>query len=155
MKQVRILLADDDRVILAMLAEDLIAHGYQVQTAANGAEAVEACRLNPPDLAILDIRMPVMSGIDAAHILREECGAPILFLSAYSDKELVEQAVRLVDQTDDRVGRDLGVQLLHRGPIGRRGPIGPISAIEYDAFPIIRFSACPSHRPRRQSFLPC
>ena len=93
MKNIHLLLADDDRVILATLAEDLIAHGYQVQTAANGAEVVAACKSNPPDLAILDIRMPVMSGIDAARILRKECATPVLFLSAYSDTDLVERAV--------------------------------------------------------------
>ncbi len=93
MKHTHLLIADDDRVILATLAEDLIAHGYHVQTAANGEEVVVACRSNPPDLAILDIRMPIMNGIEAARILREECGVPALFLSAYSDKDLVEQAV--------------------------------------------------------------
>ena len=93
MKKICLLLADDDRVILATLAEDLIAHGYRVKTASNGSEAVAACRSEPPDLAILDIRMPESSGIDAAHIIRKECGIPVLFLSAYSDKELVEQAV--------------------------------------------------------------
>jgi two-component system, response regulator PdtaR len=93
MKSAHLLIADDDRVILATLSEDLIAHGYQVQTAFNGAEAVAACKQNRPDLAILDIRMPVMSGIDAARVLREECSTPALFLSAYSDNELVDKAV--------------------------------------------------------------
>ncbi len=93
MTETHVLIADDDRVILVMLAEDLIAHGYRVQTAANGEEVVAACRCKAPDLAILDIRMPVVNGIDAARVIREECGVPALFLSAYSDKELVEQAV--------------------------------------------------------------
>jgi response regulator NasT len=93
MSAVRLLLADDDRVILATLAEDLIEHGYDVQTASTGEEAVAACHLSPPDLAILDIRMPVMSGIDAARLVRAEHDVPILFLSAYSDKEMVEHAV--------------------------------------------------------------
>ncbi len=93
MSAVRLLLADDDRIILATLAEDLIEHGYDVQTVSTGEEAVAACRLSPPDLAILDIRMPAMSGIDAARLVRAEHDVPILFLSAYSDKEMVEHAV--------------------------------------------------------------
>lgn len=93
MKKAHLLIADDDRVIVATLSEDLIAHGFQVQTAANGAEAVALCKSNPPDLAILDIRMPVMDGIEAAHVINQECGVAVLFLSAYSDKELVEKAV--------------------------------------------------------------
>lgn len=93
MKPLRLLIADDDRVILATLAEDLLEHGYDVQTASTGEEAVAACRANPPELAILDIRMPVMGGIDAARLIRAEFNVPILFLSAYSDKEIVEHAI--------------------------------------------------------------
>lgn len=93
MSPIRLLIADDDRVILATLAEDLIEHGYDVQTASTGEEAVTACRLSPPELAILDIRMPVMGGIDAARLIRAQHEVPILFLSAYSDKEMVEHAV--------------------------------------------------------------
>jgi len=89
----QLLIADDDRVILATLAEDLSAHGYRVQTAMDGAEAIGICAHTPPDLAILDIRMPVMNGIDAAQVIRAEHGVPALFLSAYSDAELVERAV--------------------------------------------------------------
>lgn len=93
MSAVRLLLADDDRVILATLAEDLIEHGYDVQTVSTGEEAVAACHLSTPDLAILDIRMPVMSGIDAARLIHAEHNVPILFLSAYSDTEMVGNAV--------------------------------------------------------------
>lgn len=92
MNPARLLLTDDDRVILATLAEDLIEHGYDVQTAASGEEALAICHRSPPDLAILDIRMPGISGIDAARLIRQECRVPILFLSAYSDKDQVEHA---------------------------------------------------------------
>ena len=93
MTPVRLLIADDDRVILATLAEDLSEHRYDVQTASTGEEAVTACRFCTPDLAILDIRMPVMGGIEAARLIRAEHDVPILFLSAYSDREMVEDAV--------------------------------------------------------------
>jgi response regulator NasT len=90
---IRILLADDDRVILATISEELTELGYEVRTASNGQQALEECKSSPPDLAILDIRMPILGGIDAARRIREECGVPVLFLSAYSDQTLVEAAV--------------------------------------------------------------
>jgi len=93
MTAARLLIADDDRIILATLAEDLSEQGYSVRTASNGEEALAACRQDAPDLAILDIRMPVMGGIDAARLIRAECDTATLFLSAYSDRDLVELAV--------------------------------------------------------------
>lgn len=90
---VRLLLADDDRVILATIAEELVEHGFDVVTACNGEQAVAICAVSPPDLVIMDIRMPQLNGIDAARQIREHCGVPVLFLSAYSDRAQVEQAV--------------------------------------------------------------
>lgn len=89
----QLLIADDDRIIVATLAEELILHGYHVHTASDGGEVVSACANTAIDLAILDIRMPVINGIDAAQIIREQHEVPSLFLSAYSDFELVERAV--------------------------------------------------------------
>ncbi len=90
---VRLLFADDDRVILATLAEELTELGFDVITASNGEEAVAACAANLPELVIMDIRMPLLNGIEAARRIREQHGVPVLFLSAYSDKVQVEQAV--------------------------------------------------------------
>jgi len=88
-----ILLADDDRLVLATLAKGLRDAGYLVTEAANGLEAVEkGCEINP-DLAILDIRMPKMTGIEAARELRERADVFALFLTAFDDREFVEQAV--------------------------------------------------------------
>ena len=89
----RLLLVDDDRVILATLAEELSEHGFDVVTASSGEQAVAICCASAPDLVIMDIRMPTLNGIDAARQIRERVGVPVLFLSAYSDREQVALAV--------------------------------------------------------------
>ncbi len=88
-----IVLADDDRVILSTLAEGLRDAGYTVDTADGGEEALAICLSVKPDLAILDIKMPTLSGIEVAKILAKETATPFMFLSAYSDIDLVEEAV--------------------------------------------------------------
>lgn len=89
----RILLVDDDRVVLAALAMGLAELGYRVEKAASGEEAVEKCLQLRPAIAVLDINMPGMSGIEAARRIRETSRVPVMFLTAYDEKALVEQAV--------------------------------------------------------------
>lgn len=88
----RLLFVDDDRLVLATLAKGLIDSGYDVLTADSGEVALAMAMRQPFDLAILDIRMPGLSGIETARRLRTEYGVPALFLSAYGERELVEQA---------------------------------------------------------------
>lgn len=88
-----VLLVDDDRVVLAALAMGLSEMGFLVETAASGEEAVQKCEQLAPAIAVLDVNMPGMSGIEAAHRIRETSGVPVMFLSAYDEKALVEQAV--------------------------------------------------------------
>lgn len=89
----RILVADDDILILTSIVRGLTNAGYEVIAANDGMEAIELTRDNPPDLAILDIRMPGMSGIEVARELRASAGINAIFLSAYTDSAVVEQAV--------------------------------------------------------------
>lgn len=89
----RLLLVDDDRLILATLARDLRDLGYQTETADSGEAALERAAATDFDLAVMDMRMPGMNGIEAARRLREAKGVPCLFLSAYSDLAQVRQAV--------------------------------------------------------------
>lgn len=88
--QRHILVVDDDRLVLAALAEGLRTAGYRVTSVASGEDALGIT--DTPDLALLDVRMPGMSGIELGRKLREQGGIPFLFLSAYGDQAIVKQA---------------------------------------------------------------
>jgi response regulator NasT len=88
-----ILIVDDDPVVLAALAMGLTSIGFNVERAASGEEAVLKCAQLHPAIAILDINMPGMSGIEAARQIRETSGVPVMFLTAYDEQALVKQAV--------------------------------------------------------------
>jgi two-component system, response regulator PdtaR len=89
----RILVADDEPLIRLDLREMLTALGYHVVgEASDGATAVRLARETHPDLVIMDIQMPELDGLEAARILTAENVAPVLLLTAYSQKELVERA---------------------------------------------------------------
>jgi response regulator NasT len=88
----RILLVDDDRLVLATMSEGLRHHGFEVQTASSGEQALAQVESDPPQLAILDIRMPGMSGIETARYLKQDGRVPFMFLSAYGDEEVVREA---------------------------------------------------------------
>lgn len=89
----RILIADDEPIIRLDLKNMLESLGYEViAEAGDGVSAVEAARTLKPDLAILDIKMPSMDGIEAANILNSEKIAPVILLTAFSDFELINRA---------------------------------------------------------------
>lgn len=91
----RFLIADDEALHNLALTSQLEALGHEVvATASNGREAVELAREKKPDMAILDIRMPVMTGPEAAHEIHRDRAIPILILSAYSDRRTVDEASR-------------------------------------------------------------
>jgi response regulator NasT len=87
-----VLLVDDDRLVLATLGSGLRQAGYEVIEAANGHEALLRVRERTPDLALVDVRMPEVSGIELTRQLQANADVPVLFLSAYSDAETVSQA---------------------------------------------------------------
>ena len=89
--RIRILVAEDEALIRMDLVEMLGEAGYEVVAqAADGAEAIELAQLHKPDLAILDVKMPVLDGISAAEKIIAL--APVLMLTAFSQRELVERA---------------------------------------------------------------
>jgi response regulator NasT len=90
--QRHILVVDDDRLVLAALAEGLRAAGYRVTGTAGPEDAIGIAARDAPALALLDVRMPGMSGIELGRKLRDQGGVPFLFLSAYGDQEIVKQA---------------------------------------------------------------
>jgi len=89
----RLLVADDDSLVLATLAAGLRGFGYDVTAVESGEEVVQLCEDGDYDLALLDMRMPGLSGLETAHSLNEFTQIPIVFLSAFDDSEYVEQAV--------------------------------------------------------------
>ena len=91
----KILVVDDDRLVLATVTHGLAQAGYEVIDADNGDDAILLAREHRPDLALLDIRMEGKSGFDVAAYLREYLQTPFIFLSAFSDERTVEQVKAL------------------------------------------------------------
>jgi AmiR/NasT family two-component response regulator len=89
----KILLVEDDRLVRATLAHGLLTHGFQVQAAASGQEALELAPSFQPDLALVDLVLPGMSGAELAQRLNCDYDIPVLVLSAYDDQASVEQAL--------------------------------------------------------------
>jgi response regulator NasT len=91
---VRILVAEDETIIRLDLVELLGKAGHEVCAEAHdGAEAVSLAREHQPDLAILDVKMPKLDGIEAARRIMAERPIPIVMLTAYGQDELVARAV--------------------------------------------------------------
>jgi response regulator NasT len=90
--QTTILLADDDRLILATLSQGLRRAGFHTVEASTGAGALKICLESPPDLAILDFNMPDMSGVEVAKTIHATAQFPVIFLSAYGDERIVQAA---------------------------------------------------------------
>jgi len=89
----RVLIADDDPIIRLDLRQMLENLGYEVVAEAeDGQAAIHLARDSAPDVCVLDVKMPVLDGIDAAKKLTEEQIAPAILLTAYSDTELIGRA---------------------------------------------------------------
>jgi response regulator NasT len=91
--QRHILVVDDDRLVLAALCEGLRSAGYRVTGSASPHDALEIAARDAPDIALLDVRMPGMDGLELGKKLREQGGTPFLYLSAYGERNVVRQAV--------------------------------------------------------------
>ena len=105
----RVLVAEDEALIRLDLIEMLSEEGYVVVgEAADGQQAVEQAEALRPDLVIMDVKMPKMDGIDAASIIAERRLAPVVILTAFSQRDLVERA------------RDAGAMAYLVKPFGRK-----------------------------------
>ena len=91
----RILVLDDDRLVLATVVHGLVQAGYDVIDADNGDDAILLAREHKPELALLDIRMEGKTGFDVAEYLRDVCRIPFMFLSAFSDQATADKVQSL------------------------------------------------------------
>jgi len=105
-----IALVDDDRNILASVSLALEAEGYEVQTYTDGASALTGITRHPPDLAILDIKMPRMDGMELLSRLRRKSALPVIFLT--SKDEEVDEVLGLRMGADDYVRKPFSQRLL-------------------------------------------
>ncbi len=93
MERTRVIIADDESVIRTDLREMLTNLGYLVVgEVGDGLSAVNLARELKPDVVIMDIKMPDLDGIEAAKVLTQEKIAPVLLLTAYSQRDLVDRA---------------------------------------------------------------
>lgn len=90
----RVIIADDEPITRMDLREMLEKEGYAVVAeAADGFDAVEACRKESPDLVIMDVKMPLLDGLSASSLIsREKTADTIVLLTAYNDREFIEAA---------------------------------------------------------------
>src|ERR1700756_4843648 len=105
-----IALVDDDRNILTSVSLSLEAEGYRVQTYTDGASALEGVKANPPDLAIFDIKMPRMDGMELLRRLRQKSDVPVIFLT--SKDEEIDELFGLKMGADDFIRKPFSPRLL-------------------------------------------
>ena len=94
MSSIRLLLVDDDRLSLATMGSGLKTFGYAIACSDTAESALALAAESTFDLAILDIRMPGLSGIELCHLLQRRHKLPSLFISAYGEREQVTEAIR-------------------------------------------------------------
>jgi DNA-binding response OmpR family regulator len=105
-----VLVVDDEPTLRETLAEALEADGLRVITAADGREALERFRADPPDLVLLDLMLPQVSGIEVCRIMRRESAVPIIMLTA-KDSE-IDKVVGLELGADDYVTKPFSLREL-------------------------------------------
>ncbi|HPD82524.1 MAG TPA: response regulator transcription factor, partial [Alphaproteobacteria bacterium] len=105
-----IALVDDDRNIITSVSMALEAEGFQVKTYNDGEEGLKGITSNPPDLAVLDIKMPRMDGMEVLSKLRETSTLPVIFLTSKDDE--VDEVIGLRMGADDYITKPFSQRLL-------------------------------------------
>ncbi|HLN24695.1 MAG TPA: response regulator transcription factor [Patescibacteria group bacterium] len=105
-----IALVDDDRNILTSISMALEAEGFKVRTYSDGAEALRAITATPVDLAVLDIKMPRMDGMELLQRLRKTSAVPVIFLTSKDDE--VDEVLGLRMGADDYIKKPFSQRLL-------------------------------------------
>lgn len=109
-KMPTIALVDDDRHILTSVSMALEAEGYQTQTYADGVAALKGLEDNPPDVAIFDIKMPRMDGMELLRRLRQKTDIPVIFLTSKDDE--IDELFGLKMGADDYIRKPFSQRLL-------------------------------------------
>jgi two-component system, OmpR family, response regulator ChvI len=105
-----IALVDDDRNILTSVSIALQAEGFVTRVYSEGAVALKAFADNPPDLAVFDIKMPTMDGMELLRRLREFSAVPVIFLTSKDDE--LDEALGLAMGADDYISKPFSQRLL-------------------------------------------
>jgi two-component system response regulator ChvI len=105
-----IALVDDDRNILTSVSIALEAEGYRINTYTDGVSALDGFRTKPPDLAVLDIKMPRMDGMETLRRLRQKSDLPVIFLT--SKEEEIDELFGLKMGADDFIRKPFSHRLL-------------------------------------------
>jgi two-component system response regulator ChvI len=105
-----IAVVDDDRNILTSVSIALEAEGYRVMTYSDGASALDGFNTSPPDLAILDIKMPRMDGMELLRRLRQKSDIPVIFLTSKRDE--IDELFGLKMGADDFIRKPFSQRLL-------------------------------------------
>ncbi len=106
----RIALVDDDRNILTSVSMTLEAEGFEVETYNDGQSALDAFNRRMPDMAVLDIKMPRMDGMDLLQRLRQKTSMPVIFLTSKDDE--IDEVLGLRMGADDYVKKPFSQRLL-------------------------------------------
>ena len=105
-----ITLVDDDQNILASVSMALESEGFEVRTYTDGASALEGMNKDPGDLAVLDIKMPRMDGMELLRRLREKQSLPVIFLTSKDDE--IDEMLGLKMGADDYIKKPFSQRLL-------------------------------------------
>ena len=105
-----IALVDDDRNILTSVSMALESEGYRVETYTDGASALEGLQTRPPNLAIFDIKMPRMDGMELLRRLRQKSDLPVIFLTSKDDE--IDELFGLKMGADDFIKKPFSQRLL-------------------------------------------
>ena len=119
----KIALVDDDRHILTSVSMALEAEGYQTQTYTDGVAALQGLEDNPPDMAIFDIKIPRMDGMELLRRLRQRSDLPVVFLTSKDDE--IDELFGLKMGADDFIRKPFSQRLLVERvkAVLRRGPV--------------------------------
>ena len=110
MNKTKLLIVEDEPTLLETLKYNLKKQGYEVVTAADGAQALPTARAEKPDLVILDVMLPGLDGFEICRILRQEMSLPILMLTARDEE--VDKIVGLEVGADDYLTKPFSMREL-------------------------------------------